>query len=55
EPAFTRDGSFKRTAEGLVVTNDGLPLAGDITVPIDARRVTINANGEVFAFFDGDP
>ncbi len=55
EPGFTRDGSFKRTAEGLVVTNDGLPLAGDITVPIDARRITINANGEVFAFFDGDP
>jgi flagellar basal-body rod protein FlgG len=55
EPAFTRDGSFKRTAEGLVVTNDGSPLAGDLTVPNDALRVSINASGEVFAFFDGDP
>lgn len=54
EAAFTRDGSFKRTAEGLVVTNDGFPLAGDITVPFDARRVAINSDGEVFAFFDGD-
>lgn len=54
EAAFTRDGSFKRTADGLIVTNDGFPLAGDISVPFDARRVTINAEGEVFAFFDGD-
>jgi flagellar basal-body rod protein FlgG len=53
EPAFTRDGSFKRTADGLIVTNDGLALAGEITVPFDARAVTINAAGEVFAFFDG--
>ena len=53
EAAFTRDGSFKRTGEGLIVTNDGFPVAGDITVPIDARRVSINANGDVFAFFDG--
>jgi len=55
EAAFTRDGSFKRTGEGLVVTNDGWPLTGDITIPFDARRVSINASGEVFAFFDGDP
>ncbi len=53
DAAFTRDGSFKRTAEGLIVTNDGFALAGDITVPFDARSVTINAAGEVFAFFDG--
>lgn len=53
EAAFTRDGSFKRTGDGLIVTNDGFPVAGDITVPIDARRVSINANGDVFAFFDG--
>ncbi len=54
EAAFTRDGSFKRTAEGLIVNSDGLALAGDITIPFDALRVTINANGEVFAFFDGE-
>lgn len=54
EAAFTRDGSFKRTAEGLIVTSDGFAVAGDITVPFDARRVAINADGEVFAFFDGE-
>jgi flagellar basal-body rod protein FlgG len=53
EPGFTRDGSFKRTAEGLIVTNDGFPLAGDITVPVDARSISINSSGEVFAYFEG--
>lgn len=53
DPAYTRDGSFKRTGEGLIVTSDGYPLAGDITVPEDARSITINNNGEVFAYFDG--
>jgi len=53
DPAYTRDGSFKRTGEGLVVTSEGYPLAGDITVPEDARSITINNNGEVFAYFDG--
>jgi len=54
EAAFTRDGSFKRTGEGLIVNSEGYPLAGDITIPEDARSVTINANGEVYAFFDGE-
>ncbi len=53
EPAYTRDGSFKRTGEGLIVNSEGYPLAGDITVPFDARTITINANGDVFAYFDG--
>ncbi len=52
---FTRDGSFKRTGEGLIVNSDGYPLGGDVTIPADARSITINANGEVFAFFDGQP
>ena len=53
EAAYTRDGSFKRTGEGLVVNSEGYPLAGDIAVPFDARSLTINAEGDIFAFFDG--
>lgn len=55
EPAYTRDGSFKRTGEGLVVNADGYRLAGDVTIPQDARSVTINAEGEVYAYFDSQP
>lgn len=53
DPAFTRDGAFKKTGEGLIVNSEGYPLAGDITIPEDARSVTVNNNGEVFAYFDG--
>ena len=52
-PAFTRDGALKRNGEGLIVTTDGYPVAGDITVPFEARSLTINSSGEIFANFDG--
>jgi flagellar basal-body rod protein FlgG len=53
EAAFTRDGAFKRNGEGVIVSSEGYPLVGDITVPFDARSLTINAEGDVFALFDG--
>lgn len=51
-PAYTRDGSLKRSADGLIVTSDGFAVAPDITIPQDARSVSINAEGEVYAYFD---
>ncbi|SEM60603.1 flagellar basal-body rod protein FlgG [Loktanella fryxellensis] len=53
-PAYTRDGALKLTGEGQVVTSDGHPVVPDITVPEDARSISINANGEVYAYFLGD-
>lgn len=38
-----------------MVTAEGYPLADQITVPQDARRVSANADGEIYAYFDGDP
>lgn len=55
ESAYTRDGAFKRTGEGVLVNSDGFRLAGDITIPDDARSVTVNAEGEVYAYFDAQP
>jgi len=52
EAAYTRDGKFYRDAEGLMVNSDGYALADNITIPSDARRVTIALDGEVTAFFD---
>ena len=54
DPAYTRDGALKRNGDGLVVTSDGHSVVPDITVPEDARQVTINAAGEVYAYFDGE-
>jgi flagellar basal-body rod protein FlgG len=51
--AYTRDGALKRTGDGLIVTSDGHPVAPGITIPADARSISINANGEVYAYFVG--
>lgn len=52
ESAYSRDGSFKLSADGQVVTSEGYPLAPQITVPADPRSISINADGQVFAHFD---
>ena len=52
DSSYTRDGKFYRDAEGLVVNSDGYELADAITIPSDARRITISLDGEVTAFFD---
>lgn len=49
--AYTRDGGLKRSAEGQVVTSDGYPVVPDITIPPEARSVSINADGQVYAYF----
>lgn len=49
--AYTRDGGLKRTGDGLIVTADGYPVVPDITIPTDARSISINAEGEVYAYF----
>ncbi|QYK41578.1 MAG: flagellar basal-body rod protein FlgG [Paracoccaceae bacterium] len=50
-PAYTRDGSLKRSAEGLIVSTDGHQLSPGITIPPEARSLSINAAGEVWAYF----
>lgn len=49
--AYTRDGGLKRTGDGLIVTSDGYPVVPDITIPADARSISINSEGEVYAYF----
>jgi len=50
--AYTRDGALKRSPEGRIVTAGGHPLVPDITIPDDARSLSITADGEVYAYFD---
>lgn len=49
---YTRDGGLKRSADGLVVTSDGYAVVPGITIPSDARSISINAEGEVYAYFN---
>lgn len=50
--AYTRDGGLKRSPDGLVVTSDGYQVVPGITIPDDARTISINAAGEVYAYFN---
>lgn len=49
---YTRDGALKRSADGLIITSDGHPVVPEITIPNDARSISINADGEVYAYFN---
>ncbi|SEV92756.1 flagellar basal-body rod protein FlgG [Aliiroseovarius sediminilitoris] len=49
---YTRDGGLKLSGDGLIVTSDGYAVAPEITVPSDARSISINADGEVYAYFE---
>lgn len=49
---YTRDGALKRSADGLIVTADGYQVSPGITIPSDARSLSINAEGEIWASFN---
>jgi flagellar basal-body rod protein FlgG len=48
---YTRDGALKRTGDGLIVNSEGYEVLPGITIPSDARSLSINAEGEVYAYF----
>lgn len=50
-PGYTRDGAMKRSADGQIVTSDGYPVAPGITIPADARSISVNGAGEIYAYF----
>jgi flagellar basal-body rod protein FlgG len=51
--AFSRDGGFKLSANGELVTNAGLRLAQPIAIPDGAERITIAPDGTVTAAIAG--
>jgi flagellar basal-body rod protein FlgG len=45
--AYTRDGSFRMSATGQIVTTDGYPVEPSITIPPTSTAVTIDQSGDV--------
>ena len=46
--SYTRDGAFKKSSDGRIVTSDGLPLQGGFQpVPAGTTNITIGSNGDV--------
>ena len=46
-PVYTRAGSFKLDATGVLVTSDGYQLSPPISIPSDATGITISTDGTV--------
>ncbi len=51
--AYTRNGAFKLSPDGELVTQDGYIVQPGINVPDDAISISINASGEVEVTLDG--
>ena len=51
--AYTRDGSFKRDANGAIVTANGYFVQPQITVPQNAQQLSIGEDGTVTALVPG--
>lgn len=53
ETGYTRAGAFQLSADGDLVTPDGLIVQPGITIPNNASTVTVNATGQVFVTIAG--
>jgi len=51
--AYSRDGLFKLSDDGRIVTSDGYELAPEISLPYDTTSITISRDGLVTAFVAG--
>jgi len=51
--SYTRDGAFKISAEGQVVTSDGFYVTPEITIPEDATSVSVSIDGEMSVLVAG--
>jgi flagellar basal-body rod protein FlgG len=52
--AYSRDGSFELDSEGRLVTQDGYTVDPQITIPPEAKSVSINAAGMVTGITPGN-
>ncbi|MES2290878.1 MAG: flagellar basal-body rod protein FlgG [Pseudomonadota bacterium] len=50
---YTRAGNFSLTAEGTIVTSDGMPVQPAIQVPAGTTSISIGADGTVSATAEG--
>ncbi|WP_374606306.1 flagellar basal-body rod protein FlgG [Diaphorobacter nitroreducens] len=52
---YTRDGAFKLDSQGRIVTTNGLPVQPGLTVPADAKSISISERGVVSVTTTGNP
>jgi len=47
DTAYTRDGAFRLNANGTIVNVDGFPLSPQITIPSNAKDISIGSDGTI--------
>lgn len=52
--AYTRDGSFKMSSDGTIVTSSGFFLSPRITVPEGATNLSVSQDGRVSVVLQGE-
>jgi len=51
--AYTRDGTFKLSADGRIVTSDGFFMLPELSIPEDATAVSVGSDGVVEVLLAG--
>ena len=51
--AYTRDGTFKRDAQGRMTTSDGYTLDPEISIPAESTNISVGADGTVSVILPG--
>jgi flagellar basal-body rod protein FlgG len=54
EVAYTRDGSFKLSSDGQIVTSDGYFMLPNLNIPTETESISISADGIVSVKLTGD-
>lgn len=52
--AYTRDGAFKLSGDGRIVTSDGFFLLPELTIPEDATAISVGTDGIVEVMIAGE-
>jgi flagellar basal-body rod protein FlgG len=52
--AYTRDGQFKLSSDGTVVTSNGFMLYPNLVIPEGAKDLTVTSDGVLHAYIDGE-
>ncbi len=53
--AYTRDGTFTLSGDGAVVTQTGLSLEPDVSIPAEAVEIHVSQDGVVSVRLQGEP
>ncbi|HAR61957.1 MAG: flagellar basal-body rod protein FlgG [Candidatus Margulisiibacteriota bacterium] len=51
---YSRDGSFSANSEGILVTNEGMPLEPSISIPSNTTKIVVGSDGTVSVLAPGD-